>query len=125
MALGKKTTPGLRLPGLESLSIEWFWPRVKWQKLAQLSRFVAAQHDLRLDVRGVNLVDEFPAPSARRQHVEKTRIIVSPYCNDPLDAVLAGGHHCGDRRVFGAEAGSRPCVDADAGVEVASIRCQR
>lgn len=105
-------------------SIERTRPFGERQQIAKLDSSIPVEDDLGIQVGGIDLANEFPATTARRQHVQSA-LVVAPNSDDLDNAILARRHHGGDGRMFGTESCATAGIDADTRVTIAFLGHQR
>jgi hypothetical protein len=68
----------------------------------------------------IDLKDQLPTPSARRQDPS-----VTGYRDDLFYLRLSMFQHLGDRGMLGAESDTTASIDADAGIDISFLRDER
>jgi hypothetical protein len=84
------------------LSIERTGPFVSWEQVSKPRRAGLAEYYLGIEIGGVDLSDELPAPSTWRKNMQRT-LIVAIDSNDLRDLVFTTCDHGRDGCVLSAE----------------------
>jgi hypothetical protein len=99
-------------------------PFMSRQQLSKKGAPLVPQHNNSVEVRRINLPDEFSTAPAGRQHIQLA-LIVSPHCHDRGNLIFARGHHGSNRAVLGTEPRAAACVDANPAEPVTSFGDKR
>ena len=77
------------------------------QEFRERDALIRSQDDSSCQIAIVDLPHEFAAMAAGRKNMERSRSGVTPYRDDPLDAIFSRGDHGSDGASFGAKPPAR------------------